>query len=54
MQDMATFHEDLMREIEPVLIAMVLDRCRGNQAAACRILGIDPKTLKAKSSTLRE
>ena len=49
-KEVARFHDDLMREIEPVLIETVLERCRGNQSAACRILGMDPKTLKAKSN----
>lgn len=53
-KDTATLHEDLSREIDPALIAMVLDRCRGNQAAACRLLGMDPKTLKTKSNPHRE
>lgn len=53
-KDNATVHQDFLHEVEPTLISMVLNRCRGNQSAACRILGMDPKTLKAKSMSHRE
>ncbi len=35
-------------EVEPVLVDLVLSRARRNQAAAARLLGLDPKTLRAR------
>jgi len=46
--DRAAIHETLMQEIEPSLIELVLARCRQNQSAASRILGLDPKTMRTK------
>jgi len=46
--DRDRLHEKLMAEIEPILFRRTLRHCRNNQAAAARILGIDPKTLRAR------
>lgn len=40
--------DDLRGEIEPTLVELTLARCRRNQAAAARLLGLDPKTLRAR------
>lgn len=40
--------DDLRGEIEPALVELTLARCRRNQAAAARLLGLDPKTLRAR------
>lgn len=48
LKDSSDLHSELLREMEPAFISLVLDRCRGNNAAACRVLGLDPKTLKGK------
>lgn len=46
--DRAALHERLMQEIEPTLIELALARCRQNQSAASRILGLDTKTIRTK------
>ncbi len=43
-------HKELLSEIEPALIEMVLKRCQNNLAAASRVLGLDPKTIKSRVS----
>lgn len=50
LKDTSQIHDELLREIEPTFLSLVLEKCRGNNAAACRLLGLDPKTLKAKIS----
>ncbi len=46
--DRGTLHEEWVRLVESELIQQVLLRCNHNQSAASRLLGIDPKTLRAK------
>lgn len=46
--DRARLHEKLLSEIEPILFFRTLQHCRNNQAAAARVLGIDPKTLRTR------
>ncbi|QDU61966.1 Transcriptional regulatory protein ZraR [Planctomycetes bacterium Pan216] len=53
LKDRARLHEELLSEIEATLIEMMLVRCRQNQAAASRMLGLDPKTLRSKLSQVR-
>ena len=48
LKDRAKLHDELLNEIEPALIDEILSRCQQNQAAAARILGMDPKTLRSK------
>lgn len=44
----ADLHNELIRHVETNLIELVMQECRQNQAAASRVLGLDPKTLRAK------
>ncbi|QDT55759.1 Transcriptional regulatory protein ZraR [Caulifigura coniformis] len=53
LTDRAKLHDALLSEVEPMLFDLTLARCRQNHAAAARVLGLDPKTLRVKLSAAR-
>lgn len=47
----ARLHGELLTEVEDDLIELTMRLCQDNQSAACRVLGVDPKTLRSKLAT---
>jgi two-component system nitrogen regulation response regulator GlnG len=52
--DKRDLHSQLLGELEPRLFDLVLKRCQNNLAAASRILGLDPKTIRSRIASPRE
>lgn len=53
MTERSRLHDSFIKEIEPILFDITLSHCRQNQAAAARVLGLDPKTLRGKLASFR-